>query len=275
MELETWSQSFLTALTGLWSKMAGFIPDLVAALVIVLLGFVVAKIVDTLLSKGLAKLGLDRLMQGAGVPKLLSRIGIRKPVSTIIGKVIYWFIVLTFIVSAAETLGLARVSSTLDAFALYLPKVFGAALILLAGLLLSHLANGVVRGAAESVGVDYASGLGRFVQGLLVIITVSLAIGQLQIETALLNTVIAIVLVSFGAAAALALGLGSRQLVSEIIAGIYVREIYRIGDEIVLGDIRGTIEEIGTVKTLILDDAQTLISVANRQLLEQRVDRRV
>ncbi len=275
MELETWRDSFLTALTSLWSKVASFIPDLVAALVIVLLGFVVAKIVDTVLSKGLAKLGLDRLMKGAGVPKLLNRIGVRKPVSTIVGKVIYWFIVLTFIVSAAETLGLARVSSTLDAFALYLPKVFGAALILLAGLLLSHLANGVVRGAAESVGVDYASGLGRFVQGLLVIITVSLAIGQLQIETALLNTVIAIVLVSFGAAAALALGLGSRHLVSEILAGVYVREIYRVGDAIVLGDIRGTIEEIGTVKTLILDDEQNLVSVANRQLLEQRVDQRV
>lgn len=275
MELETWRHSFLNALTSLWSKVASFIPDLIVALVIVLLGFVVARIVDAVLSKGLAKLGLDRLMQGAGVPKLLSRIGVRKPVSTIVGKIIYWFIVLTFIVSAAETLGLARVSSTLDAFALYLPKVFGAALILLAGLLLSHLANGVVRGAAESVGVDYASGLGRFVQGLLVIITVSLAIGQLQIETALLNTVIAIVLVSFGAAAALALGLGSRQLVSEILAGVYVREIYRVGDSIVLGEIRGTIEEIGTVKTLILDDAQTLISVANRQLLEQRVDQRV
>ncbi|SDU02702.1 mechanosensitive ion channel family protein [Halopseudomonas salegens] len=275
MELETWSQSFLTALTGLWQTVASFIPDLVAALVIVLLGFVVAKIVDAVLSKGLAKLGLDRLMQGAGVPKLLNRIGVRKPVSTLVGKIIYWFVVLTFIVSAAETLGLARVSSTLDAFALYLPKVFGAALILLAGLLLSHLVNGVVRGAAESVGIDYASGLGRFVQGLLVIITVSLAIGQLQIETALLNTVIAIVLVSFGAAAALALGLGSRQLVSEIIAGIYVRELYHIGDDIVLGDIAGTIEEIGTVKTVILDETQTLISVANRQLLEQRVDRRV
>lgn len=275
MQFETWSQSFLAAMSSLWHKVASFIPDLIVALIIVLLGFVIARLVDTLLSKGLAKLGLDRLMQGAGVPKLLARIGVRQPVSTIVGKIIYWFIVLTFIVSAAETLGLARVSATLDALALYLPKVLGAALILLAGLLLSHLVNGVVRGAAESVGVDYASGLGRFVQGLLVIITVSLAIGQLQIETALLNTVIAIVLISFGAAAALALGLGSRQLVSEILAGVYVRELYQVGDEIVLGEVRGTIEEIGTVKTLILDDSQTLISVANRQLLEQRVDRRI
>jgi small-conductance mechanosensitive channel len=168
---------------------------------------------------------------------------------------------------------LARVSATLDIFTLYLPKVVGAALILLAGLLLSHLVNGVVRGAAESVGVDYASGLGRFVQGLLVIITVSLAIGQLQIETALLNTVIAIVLISFGAAAALALGLGSREVVSQIIAGIYVRELYHVGDRIKMDELEGVIEEIGTVKTQLLDDDGQIVSVANRTLIAHRVSR--
>ena len=118
-------------------------------------------------------------MGGTGVNKMLARVGINSSVSDLTGKVAYWFILLTFVVSASESLGLARVSSTLDAITLYLPKVVGAALILLGGLLLSHLVNGVVRGTAESMGMEYASGLGRFVQGLLVIITVSLAIGQL------------------------------------------------------------------------------------------------
>ncbi len=273
MEFDVWSQSFVAAMTTLWSKVASFVPDLIAALFIILLGFVIAKVVDAVLSKGLAKIGLDRLMGGAGVNKMLARIGITSSVSSIIGKVAYWFVVLTFLVSAAESLGLARVSSTLDVFTLYLPKVFGAALILLAGLLLSHLVNGVVRGAAESMGVDYASGLGRFVQGLLVIITVSLAIGQLQIETALLNMVIAIVLITFGTAAALALGLGSRQTVSQIIAGVYVRELYEVGDYIRIGDVEGSIEEIGTVKTSILTDDGQLVSVANSLLTTENVSR--
>ncbi|MEH6566725.1 MAG: mechanosensitive ion channel domain-containing protein [Halopseudomonas sp.] len=273
MEFDVWSQSFVAAMTTLWSKVASFVPDLIAALFIVLLGFVVAKVVDAVLSKGLAKLGLDRLMGGAGVNKMLARVGITSSVSAIIGKVVYWFVVLTFIVSAAESLGLARVSSTLDVFTLYLPKVFGAALILLAGLLLSHLVNGVVRGAAESMGMDYASGLGRFVQSLLVIITVSLAIGQLQIETALLNMVIGIVLITFGGAAALALGLGSRQTVGQIIAGVYVRELYQVGDRIKVGELEGTIEEIGTIKTSVLTDEGRLVSVANSVLATESVSR--
>ncbi len=273
MPFDNWGQSFMASMAALWSNITSFIPNLIAALFIVLLGFIVAKIVDTLLSKGLARLGLDRLMSGAGVTKLLGRVGIAMPVSALVGKILYWFIVLMFVVSASETLGLARVSSTLDAFTLYLPKVFGAALILLAGLLLSHLANGLVRGTAQGIGVDYASGLGRFAQGLLLIITVSLAIGQLQIETQLLNTVIAIVLVTYGLAVAIALGLGSRSVVSQIVAGIYVRELYQVGDRIRMDGLEGVVEEIGTVKTQVMDDEGQLVSVSNRSLIDQRVSR--
>ncbi|SDS26989.1 Conserved TM helix [Halopseudomonas xinjiangensis] len=273
MELDTWSQSFVAAMTTMWTKVASFIPDLVAAIVIVILGFLVAKLIDAVLSKGLAKLGMDRLLAGVGVSKLLARSGITSSPSALIGKVVYWFIVLTFLISAAESLGLARVSSTLDAFVLYLPKVFGAALILVAGLLLSHFANGVVRGAGESIGIDYAAGLGRLAQGLLVIITASLVIGQLQIETELLNTVVAIVLISFGAAAALALGLGSRSVVTQILAGIYVRELYEVGDRIHVGDAEGVIDEIGTVKTSLVDDEGRVVSIPNTSLLDQRVSR--
>ncbi len=274
MEFDPWTQSLLAAMSSLWASVAAFIPRLFGALVVVLLGFVVAKLLDTLLSKVLAKLGLDRLMAGTGLTKLLGRAGIRIPVSALIGKVVYWFVLLIFLVSAAESLGLERVSATLDMLALYVPKVFGAALILLAGVLLAQMLSGLVRGAAESVGLDYANGLARIAQGLVIIISISVAIGQLEVKTELLNYVIAIVLITFGLAVALAFGLGSRELVGQILAGIYVRELYEVGQRVRLADIEGQIEEIGTVKTLLLTDDGELASVANKVLLEQRVGSR-
>ncbi|MGE8499543.1 MAG: mechanosensitive ion channel family protein [Pseudomonas sp.] len=274
MELDPWTQSLISAMTALWTKVAGFIPNLFVALILVLLGFVVAKLLDTLLSKLLGKLGLDRLMAGTGLTKLLSRAGIQVPVSTLIGKIVYWFVLLIFLVSAAESLGLERVSATLDVLALYLPKVFGAALVLVAGVLLAHLVSGLVRGAAEGVGLDYANGLGRIAQGLVIIISISVAIGQLEVKTDLLNNVIAIVLISVGLAVALALGLGSREIAGQILAGIYVRELYEVGQQVQVGDVEGQIEEIGTVKTILLTDTGELVSVANRTLLEQRVSSR-
>ncbi|AVO55376.1 mechanosensitive ion channel domain-containing protein [Ectopseudomonas mendocina] len=274
MELDPWTQSLISAMTALWTKVAGFIPNLFVALVLVLLGFVVAKLLDTLLSKLLGKVGLDRLMTGTGLTKLLARVGIQASVSTLIGKIVYWFVLLIFLVSAAESLGLQRVSATLDVLALYLPKVFGAALVLLAGVLLAQLVSGLVRGAAEGVGLDYANGLGRVAQGLVIIISISVAIGQLEVKTDLLNNVIAIVLISVGLAVALALGLGSREIASQILAGIYVRELYQVGQQVQVGEVEGQIEEIGTVKTILLTETGELVSVANRVMLEQRVNSR-
>ncbi|WP_407290930.1 mechanosensitive ion channel family protein [Stutzerimonas zhaodongensis] len=273
MEFDPWSQSLLGAMNALWAPIAAFIPRLFGALLVVAIGFVVAKLLDTLLSKLLAKVGLDRLVAGTGVNKLLARAGIRVPASALIGKIVYWFVLLVFLVSAAESLGLARVSAVLDMLALYVPKVFGAALILLAGVLLAQVVNGLVRGAAEGVGLEYASGLGRIAQGLVIIISISVAIGQLEVKTELLNYVIAIALISVGLAVALAFGLGSRELVSQILAGIYARELYEVGQRVRIEslDLEGEIEEIGTAKTLILTDEGELVSVANRVLLEQRV----
>ncbi|WP_322977660.1 mechanosensitive ion channel family protein [Pseudomonas sp. C11] len=274
MELDPWTQSLISAMTALWTKVAGFIPNLFVALVLVLLGFVVAKLLDTLLSKLLNKVGLDRLMAGTGLTKMLARVGIQVSVSTLIGKIVYWFVLLIFLVSAAESLGLQRISSTLDVLALYLPKVFGAALVLLAGVLLAQLVSSLVRGAAEGVGLDYAQGLGRVAQGLVIIISISVAIGQLEVKTDLLNNVIAIVLISVGLAVALALGLGSRDIASQILAGIYVRELFQVGQQVRVGEVEGQIEEIGTVKTILLTDSGELVSVANRVMLEQRVNSR-
>mgnify|MGYP003402252340 FL=1 len=271
MEFDPVTQGLVGAMGALWTRVAVFIPNLIGAMVLVLLGFVVAKLLDTLLSKVLAKIGLDRLMAGTGLTKMIGRVGIQVSVSTLIGKIVYWFILLVFLVSAAELLGLERVSATLDVLALYVPKVFGAALVLLAGVLLAQLLNGVVRGAAEGVGLEYANGLGRIAQGLIIIISLSVAIGQLEVKTDLLNNVIAIVLISVVAAASQKLGLGSRDIAGQILAGIYVRELYAVGQQIQIGEIEGQIEEIGTVKTTLLTESGELVSVANRVLLEQRV----
>ncbi|GGK06049.1 mechanosensitive ion channel family protein [Pseudomonas matsuisoli] len=274
MEIDPWTHSFVNAMSTIWASVASFIPRLFGALLVLVIGLVVAKLLDTLLSKLLAKFGLDRLMAGTGATKVLTRAGIQMSFSQLVGRIVYWFVLLVFLVSAAESLGLERVSATLDMVALYLPKVFGAALILLAGVLLAQLFNGVVRGAAEGVGLDYAAGLGRIAQALAIVISISVAIGQLEIKTDLLNTVIAIVLISFGVAVAVALGLGSREIVSQIIAGIYVRELYEVGQDVSVGDVSGQIEEIGTVKTTLLVGDDEYVTLANRTLLDCHVSSR-
>ncbi len=267
--------SDLTAsLREVLGKLLGFAPQLLGAVLLVLLGFLLARLLDSLFSRLLARLGLDRLMADTGLPGLLERSGFRLGISGLVGKIIYWFVLLIFLISAAELLELERVSAMLDLLALFLPKVFAAGLVLLGGILLGELAGRLARGAAEGVGLEHSGSLGRIAQGLVIIISISVAIGQLEVKTDLLNLVIAIVLTSVGLALALAFGLGSREIVGQIIAGIYLRELYEVGQQVRVGELEGEIEEIGTVKTVLLTDDDQLVTVCNRELLAARVHSR-
>ena len=108
----------------------------------------------------------------------------------------------------------------------------------------------------------------------MIIISISVAISQLEVKTDLLNHVIVIGLITVGLAVALAMGLGSREIAGQILAGIYVRELYQVGQQVRIGEVEGMIEEIGTVKTTLLTDEGELVSLSNRELLEQRVNSR-
>jgi hypothetical protein len=163
------------------------------------------------------------------------------PISTLIGKIVYWFVLLIFLVSAAESLGLERVSATLDMLALYLPKVrrgAGAAGRRAAGT--AGQRPGARRRRRHRPGL--LRRLGRIAQGLVIIISISVAISQLEVKTDLLNHVIVIGLITVGLAVALAMGLGSREIAGQILAGIYVRELYQVGQQVRIGEVEGHIE---------------------------------
>ena len=101
-----------------------------------------------------------------------------------------------------------------------------------------------------------------------------MAIGQLEIKAELLNYVVVIVLLTIGLASALALGLASKDVAGQIIAGIYVRELYELGQQVQIGDVEGRIEEMGTVKTILVNEDGEWFYIANRVLLEQKVTSR-
>lgn len=270
-KINVWGETVLTIMTTLWGKIAGFVPNLAGAILLLLVGYFVAKAIGFLLTKALQRAGFNEISEKVGVAGALGRANIELSAAHIIGKIIFWIILLTFLMTALETLGLPRVSGTLDEFLLYLPRVIAAALILVIGLFVAHYLRDLVRGGAEGIGVEYAGSLGNVAYGLIFIIIVSLAIGQLEINTSLLNTVISIFIATIGIAAALSLGLGTRELASNILAGIYARELYQPGAAIELDDIVGTLERIGTVKTHIKLKQKKTVSIANCVLINSRV----
>ncbi len=264
-------ETVLRPMLSLWTKVAEFMPNIAAALALLVIGYFVARIVGMIISKLLAKIGLDKLTERAGLAGAVEVTGIQTSASAIFGKIVYWLIFLLFMIAAADSLGLPRVSDTINGFVQYLPKLIGALLVIIIGLFAAHLVRSAIETASAGMQMDYGKPLGTLIYMLIVIVVVSLAIGQLEIETDLLNQVVSIVLFAIGAAVALSLGMGTRTTAGNIIAGLYARDLFPPGDKITVGEISGRVIEVSTTSTLIELDDGTVYTMPNSVLVESKV----
>jgi len=271
MEVEVWRETFISVIRELWTEIALFTPNLVGALLILILGYFVSKLLKVVVSTFLRKIRIDVASEKVGIKETLSKTGITTNSSEIVGKMVFWIFMLTFIISAAETLGLQQVSQTIDTFILYLPKVIAASLIAVIGLFLAHFVRDLVRGGVESFGVEYGKPLANFAFGVMCFVIGILVLEQLEIETDLLSSVVEIILISSGLALALSLGLGTKDISKNIISGVYARDTFKNGLPILLDEDSGVIEEIGTVTSRVRNKNGELLFIPNSVLIESKV----
>lgn len=260
--------SFWSSLAGMWETMAMYFPKVLAAVFLIVIGWYLAGLVSRLVSRLMAKMGINKLADTIGLTDTLKTARFSRAAADIIGLIFFWLILLLFVITAIETLGLPRLSTALDDMVMYLPKILVAIFILVIGLLLAQAVQGIVETATASMGIEYGRNLGNLAYGMIIIIVMSLAIGELQIETLLLNSVIIILLSSLALAGALSLGLGTRGLSHDIVSGVYAREMIREGDRLEFDGSIGMVEEVGTMKTRIKLDDGTLLSIPNHRLIE-------
>jgi small-conductance mechanosensitive channel len=269
MNLDAWTQSFSDALSRFWTEIAGFLPNLIATILVVFIGLFISKIITKWFAKIIQKLGFNNLCSKLSIDKGLNTLGFKSSPAILVGNVIHLFFVLIILVVGADTLGLDRLSSILDEFVLYLPKLFGALVITLIGLFIAKAGKTQVTTSLENMGVEYGASVGRVLQMLILFITFSLVIGQLELETELLNTIFTVLIASMGIALAMALGLGTKSIANSIVSGIYAREQLLPGEEIEINGFVGNIVAVSTVNTLIENKDGKRMSIPNQDLLTQ------
>lgn len=270
MELNVWAQSFSNAFTRFSAEIAGFLPNFIATVFVVFVGLYISKLICKWVAKLIDKLGFNALCKKLGIETVIQTLGFKHKPAEIIGKLLHIFLVLIIVVAASETLGLGRVSSILDQFILYLPKLFGAMLITLIGLFIAKKGKAQLEQSLDSLGVEYGASAGRVLQILVLFVTFSLVIGQLELETALLNTIFTVIIASLGVALALALGLGTKSIANSIVSGIYAREQLMPGDEIELDGFVGNVVSVSTVNTIIENSEGKRLSIPNQDLLNSK-----
>ncbi len=265
---QQWTEAVMEAFAHLRNAVTGVIPNVIGALVILGAGYFISKIAQKIIVGVLRKVGLDRASSAVGTTTLLESVNVRATPSAIVGALMFWFFMLVFLIAATDTLGLETVSATAASVAEYFPNVIAALAILVIGALGARIAREAVRNGAERIGVEFAGPLAQVVYGALLVVIVSLAVGQLRIETALVDRTVEVILLAGGAAFAITLGLGTRDVAKNLIAGMYARDIYRPHMTMTVGSNSGTVEEVGTVNTRIRTTTGEAIYIPNGQLME-------
>src|SRR6266480_7241669 len=216
--IQDWGTAIFNALANAVNLILTFIPRLIGFLVILIVGLIIAALVAKAVTFLLRKVGFDRMSDRIGLTRFEQRMGVRMDTAGVLGKIVYWFIVLIFLVPAADALGLPAVSNVLNQLVAYIPNVFVAIIVLFLGTLLATVVADLVRGATASANVGNPNLFAAIARYAVIGFAALIALEQLQIAPALINILFTAVVGAVALAFALAFGLGGRDAAQRLLA---------------------------------------------------------
>ena len=191
----------LDPLYTLWLSFISILPGIVAAILILILGYCVAFLIGHGIKTGLDKIGINRQIQQAHLTRAVGHTN----VPSLVGELIKWFIFIIFLQVAAEVLNLGSLSGILNTFVLWLPNVLVAVVILFAGLAFAHYVEIKMNEHSRMKGTAVAAGILKIVILFLVIV---IGLKQIGIDVGVLENAFLLILGSIALGIALALGIG-------------------------------------------------------------------
>jgi hypothetical protein len=210
-------QTLLGALDAFFEGVVRFVPGLLAALLILIIGLVIGWVVRVVARRALVVAKFDHFCDSSGVSQILSRADIGAAPSGLVATVLFWLVFLTFLMAGLRALDVDVINRLISEFFLYLPRILAALAILLVGFLLANFLSRAALLAAVNAGVPSPRAISIVVKFLITILSFAMALEQLQIAKTI---VIAAFIISFGAVMlglALAFGLGGREVARRVL----------------------------------------------------------
>lgn len=262
-----WVDGLTEAVTTSLTQIIAYLPTVILALLLLGLGYVLAKVVSIVVTRLLQLMGFDRLLSRTAMQTLLERSGTKQKSSEILGMIGFWIIFLVFLIKASDTLSLTMVSDALTGIAYYIPKIGIAVLVLILGLIAANFVRELITMTCSSAGITHGTMVAQAVYVAVVLLIVVTAIDALGIDTALLNNTIVILLAGLIGGAALSFGLGSRAAVANLIAAHYLGSVVRVGMTVKIGENQGTVVAVTPI-SVVLETREGRVIVPASQFTE-------
>ena len=216
-----WQNAFVTVSSNVLLSIINFLPNLLASLVVFLVGLILAGWLKALVVKLLNVIQLSELVKKSGLNQFLEKAEVKLKIEEILGGIVKWLVILIFSVTAINILGLSTVSAVLETVLNYVPKVVSAVLVLTVGVLLAGLVESLIKGALGQIDIKASRLLGKIASWLIGVFATLAAINELGIAQSLINTLFIGFVAMLALGVGLAIGLGAKDLVTEVLSEWY------------------------------------------------------
>ena len=221
MMFNTWGATLQTAFQGLWAGVIMFIPNLIVAIIIVLIGWAIGVIICKAIEKLFTAIKFDEALRKTGFENLVHRAGMKLNSGKFIGKLIEIFVVVAFLIAAFNVLGLTQVTAFLSQVMLgFLPSLIIAVLILLVGAIVGDVLGRIVMASAMTAGLTSAKILGKVSKWAVWVFAILVALSQMGIAGSFIQTIFTGFVVALSLAIGLSFGLGGQEAASDTIKRI-------------------------------------------------------
>lgn len=214
--LTTWSGSVVNSLRDLWLEFVGFVPNLIAALLVFFVGWAIAVAVGRLVEKLLVVLRVNQAFESLrGLKDAVSRAGLKLNVPLLVGEIVKWFLIIVTLLAATDILGLEDVATFLRSVLSYIPNVVVAALILVIAVVLANFVYRTVAASISAAGFASGNAVATVTKWAIIVFGVLAALLQLNVAASLIQTILTAFFAMVALAGGVAFGLGGKDLAAK------------------------------------------------------------
>lgn len=270
-EYNNLSELFFESLRVFGEKFMETIPGIVGVILVILLGWLFARLVSLLIERLLKTVKFDSLAEKIKITQFLRAANIKLTPSGIIGRFIYWILILLIIVTAAETMGWTAVSYEISKLLDFLPNLISAILFFIIGTYIASFIRDFIRGATISLGISTGKIISSAIFYLLFVIIALTALKQGGLDTSIITSNLLIIIGTIMVSAGLSYGFASKDVLANILAGFFSKRTFRKGQMIEIDGIRGVIVDISNISMTIQCNDTERVVIPSHQIITSKV----
>lgn len=270
-ELSTQTQIFTEALSTFGGKIMSALPSILAALFVLLIGWLIAVVIGLTVAKVAEKLQINRLSKRVGLTDFLAKAKVESTPAKLLGRIFKWIVLLIVGLITADTLGWNSFSAEISKLLAYLPKLFLAVIFFLVGTYIARFVRDFIRAATSSLGIATGRIASNFVYYLLVIIVSLTALEQAGLDTSIITSNLLVILGTIFLSAAISYGFASRDLLSNILASYYSRRTFSVGQIIDVDGEKGEIIATTNINVTLQKEDGEKVVIPTQMLINRKV----